>query len=159
MYLCMDYIKFILEALGVKTLTGALLFCGGAPDLWQFADTFLGASIRDGVSNCKDITGVSYMNQWTRSSLVQATQTYCQSDRRVPKRNFNQSTNPHEKHLTFSFKWCYLWSSFHMLTKIRSPSIATSAVLTESVWLRSWQDKWQFCDEWDSGITNWRCTG
>ena len=79
----MDYIKFILETLGAKTLTGALLFCGGATDLWQFADTFLGASIRDG----RDITDVSYMNQWTRSSLVQATQTYCQSDRRVPKKN------------------------------------------------------------------------
>ena len=42
MYLCKYSLKFVLEVPGAKTLTGVLLFCGGATILHQF-QTLLGA--------------------------------------------------------------------------------------------------------------------
>ena len=48
MYLCMDSVKFLLEAPGASILWGATI-------LWRDADPFWGTSIRTGASN-RDIT-------------------------------------------------------------------------------------------------------
>ena len=42
MYLCIDSVKFALELAGATILAQALLFCGGATNSWQYADTSIG---------------------------------------------------------------------------------------------------------------------
>ena len=44
MHLCMDFVKFVLEASGDKILSEGFYF-GVATILWQFANPFRGASI------------------------------------------------------------------------------------------------------------------